>query len=88
MDNVAVALEDIETGTIVNVQSAPEGLHLTAAEAVPFGHKIAVNAIAAGEAIVKYGAPVGRATSSIVPGAWVHMHNVSSQYAREGARKA
>ncbi|ROT96098.1 UxaA family hydrolase [Histidinibacterium lentulum] len=44
------------------------------------GHKIARAAIAKGERIVKYGAPIGRATEDIAAGAHVHVHNVASDY--------
>ena len=47
---------------------------------LPLGHKIARRAIAAGEKIVKYGAPIGSATVAIPAGAHVHVHNVKSDY--------
>jgi altronate hydrolase len=42
----------------------------------PLGHKIALRAIAAGEEVLKYGAPIGRATADIPAGAHVHLHNL------------
>lgn len=44
------------------------------------GHKIARAAIGKGDKIVKYGAPIGRATEDIAAGAHVHVHNVVSDY--------
>ncbi|MBM3389928.1 MAG: D-galactarate dehydratase [Betaproteobacteria bacterium] len=44
---------------------------------VPFGHKVALRAIAAGEAVVKYGVTIGVATTAISPGEHVHVHNCS-----------
>ena len=32
--------------------------------------------IKAGELVIKYGIPIGRATQDIEPGEWVHCHNV------------
>ncbi len=47
---------------------------------VPLGHKVAARDIAAGEKIVKYGAPIGSATRDIASGEHVHTHNVKSDY--------
>ena len=33
-----------------------------------------------GERIVKYGAPIGSARGDIAPGAYVHTHNLASDY--------
>ncbi len=43
---------------------------------VPAGHKVALRAIRAGEAVVKYGFPVGVATADVRKGEWVHTHNM------------
>jgi len=56
------------------------GEELRAAQAVDVGHKLARRAIAAGETILKYGAPIGSATRAIAPGEWVHAHNMKSDY--------
>lgn len=45
-------------------------------EAVPLGHKVALRAIAPGEAVIKYGAKIGRATNRILEGEHVHLHNL------------
>lgn len=42
------------------------------------GHKYAVRAIGRGEAVVKYGFPIGIATADIRPGEHVHTHNLAS----------
>lgn len=47
-----------------------------AAAGVPYGHKVATRAIGPGEAIVKYGVTIGRATAAIAAGEHVHVHNV------------
>ena len=48
--------------------------------ALSLGHKIAARPIAAGEKIVKYGAPIGSATCDIARGEHVHTHNLKSDY--------
>lgn len=46
-------------------------------EVIPTGHKIATQAMAAGELIIKYGQPIAIATQPILPGAHVHLHNIA-----------
>lgn len=69
-DNVAVALKEIPAGSVFQ--------GITAAEAIPQGHKMALREIAAEEPIVKYGFPIGHATQAIAPGSWVHTHNMKT----------
>jgi altronate dehydratase len=73
-DNVATALEALESGRVL-----PGG---TVREAIPRGHKVAVRAIASGGAVVKYGSPIGVAMVDIPAGAHVHTHNVASARGR------
>ena len=77
-DNVATALEPIDAGREVRAGTAT----VVAAEAIPRGHKLAVRAIRAGEAVVKYGSPIGTASADIAAGAHVHIHNVASTRGR------
>ena len=42
------------------------------------GHKYARRAIAAGEAVIKYGMPIGHATRDIAAGEHVHVHNLAT----------
>lgn len=73
-DNVATALEPLETGRRIDVN----GRSLAVREPIPSGHKVALVHIPAGEAVVKYGSPIGVASAEILPGEHVHTHNVSS----------
>jgi len=73
-DSVATALDDLAAGTVASVGDA----EVTLNEAVGFGHKVALRAIAPGEPVLKFGFPIGRATSPIAPGDRVHTHNVST----------
>ena len=77
-DNVATALEAIEAGQMVSAGHA----RLTAIDTIPRGHKIALRDIALGAAVVKYGSPIGNASSPIAAGAHVHTHNVASARGR------
>ena len=76
-DNVGVALRDIAAGELA---ADAAGHRLTAEEAIPQGHKIALGAIKAGAKILRFGVPVGVALPGIEAGHLVHVHNVRSQY--------
>ena len=78
-DNVAMALAPLEQEDVVRLA---DGRTLKASEAIPFGHKLALAPIARGQAIVKYGQPIGLATTDIAEGAHVHVHNVESRRGR------
>ena len=77
-DNVATALQALEPGRQVEFA----GGAIAVREAVPSGHKIALKAIHAGEAVIKYGSPIGLATAEIPAGAHVHTHNLASTRGR------
>lgn len=80
-DSVAVALTDLPVGDTLVL---PDGAAVTLREPIPFGHKVAVAPIPAGQAVLKYGAPIGTATVDIPAGAHVHAHNLVSDRARAG----
>jgi altronate dehydratase small subunit len=75
-DNVLVATARIRAGETVAIA----GSRVILPADLPIGHKIACGAIAAGDKIVKYGAPIGSATAPIAVGELVHVHNVKSDY--------
>jgi hypothetical protein len=75
-DNVLVVRAPIAAGDVIDV----EGATVTVPVRLGLGHKLAAAPIAEGERIVKYGAPIGRATAPIDVGAHVHVHNVASDY--------
>jgi altronate dehydratase len=77
-DNVATALQVLDPGQTLSLAGAT----LAVLEAVPSGHKIAIRAIHAGEEVIKYGSPIGLATSEIAAGAHVHTHNLASTRGR------
>lgn len=76
-DNVGIAVRDIEGG---EPAWSTGGAALVASESIPLGHKLALQTIAEGDRIVRFGVPVGIATAGIAPGRLVHIHNVRSQY--------
>ncbi|MCT7377124.1 UxaA family hydrolase [Chelativorans salis] len=68
-DNIAVAARKIEEG-------APLIGGVRAASRIPFGHKVALEPVARGEAVRKFGQIIGFAKVPIAAGDWVHEHNV------------
>jgi len=85
-DSVATALDHLEAGDVVVVSERDgTGFAVTLLEPVPFGHKVAVRAIAQGEDVIKYGESIGEATASIPRGGYVHTHNVASRRAKAGS---
>jgi altronate dehydratase small subunit len=75
-DNVLVARTRIQAGERVQLEASSPILSAD----LGIGHKIARQALRAGDKIVKYGAPIGSATCDIPAGAHVHVHNVASDY--------
>ena len=66
-DNVAIVAND---GGLPAGSALPDGLVLV--DRIPQGHKLALEPIAAGEAVRRYGVLIGRAKQDIPAGAWVH----------------
>ena len=78
-DNTATAFDDIEAGDTVSLASTSgEVGEITARQAVPFGHKLALAIINKGDKVLKYGEVIGLATQPISKGDYVHIHNVES----------
>ncbi len=75
-DNVFVLRGAIDGGETVVVA----GTEVQFSRRLGLGHKIAARFIAAGEKVIKYGAPIGSAVCDIAPGAHVHLHNLASDY--------
>lgn len=76
-DHVASALRDIAPGELLHLRDQ----EIQARDAIPKGHKIAIAPATAGEDVLKYGWPIGRATVDIVIGDHVHVHNVETKLA-------
>jgi altronate dehydratase len=80
-DTVAVVLISLAPGTAVKVGQGAGTVRVVAETLIPFGHKIAVAPMDAGEPVVKYGEVIGFATTPIRVGQHVHVHNVRSDRA-------
>ena len=84
-DTAAIALTPLQPGTAVEICRGGETIRVVAETLIPFGHKMAVAPLAAGEPVMKYGEVIGFATTAIRPGQHVHVHNVRSD--RAGAHR-
>ena len=74
-DNVAVVLADeIKAGETLT----EGGVTVTLKDDLIRGHKVALTDIAQGCDVVKYGYPIGHATSHITAGEHVHSHNLAT----------
>ncbi len=74
-DNVAVTLVDgVKAGEVWSEGDET----VTLKEDIVRGHKFALRNIAEGEAVIKYGYPIGVATRDIAAGEWIHSHNLKT----------
>lgn len=69
-DNVVVARIEIKAGTGIST----EGFNALAD--VPQGHKLATRSIRQGEPVLKYNTVIGYAAEDLVPGDYLHSHNI------------
>lgn len=82
-DNAALLLHPSDTVAIARVplspgQSITPGGHaVTAIQPIEAGHKLSLRAVRAGEMVLRYGQPIGRARCDIAPGEHVHTHNLA-----------
>jgi altronate dehydratase len=75
-DNVLVCVQTLCQGEKVQVDDKDIELR----DDIAVGHKLARRDIAAGEKVLRYGAPIGSATQAIPRGAHVHVHNLKSDH--------
>ena len=80
-DNVATALRRIENGEHISVAGSDRPVKITAAEAIPIFHKVAIRSLTSGVDIVKYGDSIGVLIADADQGALVHVHNLKSRRA-------
>lgn len=78
-DNVATALEPLNAGAKVSAEVQGRVAEITLLSDIPMGHKFALKDMEQGEAVIKYGEPIGQSTAKITQGEHVHVHNVVSQ---------
>jgi altronate hydrolase len=70
-DNVVIARADIPLGAKLEALGG-----IASRGQIPAGHKVAARAIKQGEPVLKYNVTIGFAMADIVPGTYVHSHNM------------
>ena len=76
-DNCATALVELPENEDVKIK---EDLTVRVNRKIPFGHKFALKDINEGEYVYKYGEIIGKASSDIKKGDWIHTKNLKSAY--------
>ena len=75
-DNVVIVRANMQASASILIDDEV----VTLDRDVPIGFKLARVAICKGDRIIKYGAPIGSATTAIAKGAVIHLHNMKSDY--------
>lgn len=73
-DNVAVALQELQEGTVIESEEGKVVLK----ETIPAGHKFTLKSVGEKEQIIKYGFPIGFAVEDLPEGSWIHTHNIKT----------
>jgi altronate hydrolase len=77
-DEVAIALRPVTAGETVSYTRGGKEASVTVQSDIPRGHKILIRPVQAGEHVHKFGYSIGVAKEAIVPGSWVHTHNLKT----------
>jgi len=83
-DNVLVLSAPVRAGQALVI----DGQVATSGADVGVGHKLARRALAVGDKVLKYGAPIGSITAPVAAGGHVHLHNMKSDYIASHTRQA
>ncbi|MDH3700838.1 MAG: UxaA family hydrolase [Alphaproteobacteria bacterium] len=75
-----VVVENVEPKTEMSgwVMETDETISVTALDAIPIGHKVALLDIGKDETIFKYGHSIGKTVEKIGKGHHVHVHNLKT----------
>jgi (2R)-sulfolactate sulfo-lyase subunit alpha len=76
-----VVVENIQAGSELTgwIMETDETITLKSLDAIPLGHKVALQEIASGATVLKYGHDVGRTVAEIAQGRHVHTHNTKTK---------
>lgn len=81
-DNTVTLLREVSNGEKINFRRDQDIVAIQSTKEIPFGHKVAIQKIAKGEPVIKYGEVIGLATEDITPGNHVHVQNLESTRGR------
>lgn len=77
-DNVVTCVKEVAAGQTVVYQKGGQLCTLTAAQDIPYCHKVALEPLAEGADVIKYGELIGRTLAPIQKGGWVCHENICS----------
>lgn len=77
-DNVVTCVQDVEAGGQVVYQKDGQTCTLTARQAIPACHKVALTPLGKGEDVIKYGELIGRTNAPVEAGGLVNHENIYS----------
>ncbi len=76
-----IVVEDVQAGQELTgwVMDTDETITVTALDAIPLGHKIALKDHAEGETVIKYENDIGRTIAPVKTGEHLHVHNAKTK---------
>lgn len=74
LDNVAVAVHDVQVGVTCNI----DGKVVVVKETVPAGHKVALSDLKAEDSVIKYGFPIGHLLEDVSEGCRIDHSNLKT----------
>ncbi|MCI9102879.1 MAG: UxaA family hydrolase [Lachnospiraceae bacterium] len=77
-DNVVTCVAQVAAGSQVVYRRGDELCTITAEEAIPFCHKIALTDLEEGSQVIKYGELIGKTSRPVAKGTWVSHNNIYS----------
>ena len=75
-DNILVCVKQLHAGDEITIEQDT----IVCPTDIGVGHKVARFALAAGDKVYRYGAPIGSMVTAVARGHHVHMHNMKSDY--------
>ncbi len=75
-DNILVCVKQIRAGDEMRIEQET----IVSPIDIGVGHKVARFALATGDKVYRYGAPIGSMIEAVAPGHHVHIHNMKSDY--------
>lgn len=82
VDSVGViVVETVEAGAELTGLNMETGAHVTvtALDAIPLGHKVAMGDMAEGDTVLKYGHDIGKIVAAVARGGHVHTQNMKTK---------
>lgn len=76
-----VVVEGVEAGQTLTgwVMQQDKTIKFEVLDPIPIGHKLAIQDLAEGDTVIKYGVDIGRVVMPIKKGEHLHVHNVKTK---------